>query len=133
MPITPNRKAVSLVSGGLDSAVSTAMAKSRGFEVYALTVDYGQRHAIELESAKRISQFLGVREHKVVDVDLRLFGGSALTDEIDVPKGAGVIGAGPIPATYVPARNTIFLSLALAWSEALGARDIFLGIPRVIH
>jgi 7-cyano-7-deazaguanine synthase len=131
MPGNAKKKAVSLLSGGLDSAVTSAIACSRGFEVHALSVSYGQRHAVELESAKRICRSLGVASHKVVEVDLRLFGGSALTDDIGVPKGSGPVEPGEIPPTYVPARNTIFLSLALAFSEALGARDIFIGVSSV--
>ncbi len=113
-----------LLSGGLDSMVCAALAREQGFAVLALTVNYGQRHRIELEAAERIAAVLADR-HVVLDLDLRQFGGSALTDDIDVPKA----GVGPgIPVTYVPARNTIFLSLALGWAEAAGARDIFIGV-----
>lgn len=121
--------AVTLLSGGLDSATTLAIARHRGFAPYALTVRYGQRHAVEIEAARRLARSLGAREHKVIDVDLRLFGGSALTDDIDVPKDTPLEAIGrAVPATYVPARNTVFLSLALAWAEVLDARDIFLGV-----
>ena len=117
-------KAVVLLSGGLDSMVAAAIAREQGFSVLALTVDYGQRHSVELESARRIAARLA-DEHVVIDLDLRKFGGSALTGDIDVPK----VGVGEgIPVTYVPARNTVFLSLALAWAEAAGARDLFIGV-----
>lgn len=119
--------AVVLLSGGVDSATTLAMARSEGFDCCAMSFDYGQRHAIELESAKRVAHALGVVEHRVVSIDLRAFGASALTDEIDVPKNRPAIGH-RIPITYVPARNTIFLSYALAWAEVLGARDIFIGV-----
>ena len=121
-------RAVVLLSGGMDSATTAAMARRDGFEVYALSVRYGQRHAVELEAAHRVASALGVARHVVVDLDLRAFGGSALTSDLPVPKDTPPeqIGEG-IPSTYVPARNTIFLSLALAWAETLGARDIFLG------
>ncbi len=126
------RKAVCLLSGGLDSATSTACAVRDGFEVYALSFDYGQRHQVELHAAERVAHQLGVAGHKTIRIDLRSFGGSALTDEIDVPKGrqTGEMSHG-IPITYVPARNTVFLSIALAWAEALGAADIFLGVNAV--
>ncbi len=120
--------AVVLVSGGLDSATALAIARDQGFDCYALSLAYGQRHGVELEAAKRVADALGVRAHRVIAVDLSSFGGSALTDpEIAVPETptAGV------PVTYVPARNTVFLSLALAWAEALGARDIFIGVNAV--
>ena len=118
-----------LLSGGLDSATTLAYALREGFETYALSFDYGQRHRIELEAAARVAVSLGAAEHRVVAVDLRGFGASALTDEIDVPKGraAGEIAEG-IPITYVPARNTVFLALATAWAEVLGAADIFIGV-----
>jgi 7-cyano-7-deazaguanine synthase len=121
-------KAVVLLSGGMDSTTAAAIAQRDGFEVHALSVRYGQRHAVELAAASRVAQRLGIRDHVVVDLDLRAFGGSALTADQPVPKDTPMaeIGAG-IPATYVPARNTIFLSLALAWAETLGARDIYLG------
>ena len=121
-------RAVVLLSGGMDSATTAALARREGFEVFALSVRYGQRHAVELEAARRVAAALGATGHVVVDLDLRAFGGSALTSDLAVPKDTPPerIGAG-IPSTYVPARNTIFLSLALAWAETLGARDIFLG------
>lgn len=122
-------RAVVLLSGGLDSAVVTAIAASQGFEVHALTLRYGQRHEAELEAARRVAVAAGVRDHKFVDVPLRLFGGSALTDDIEVPKDEAA--AGGIPITYVPARNTVFLSLALAYAETLGAWDIFCGVNSV--
>lgn len=123
------KKAVLLLSGGLDSATTLALAKEQGFEVYALSFRYGQRHAVELLSAKKVAEQLGVAQHKIADIDLRLFGGSALTDDISVPKDRSdaEIGEG-IPITYVPARNTIFLSFALAWAEVLKAYDIFIGV-----
>jgi 7-cyano-7-deazaguanine synthase len=127
---TAQPRAVVLLSGGLDSATTLAIAKSQGYEVYALTFRYGQRHSLEVEAARRIATQLTVAQHVVVDIDLRLFGGSALTNEsIPVPKdhSLGEIGQS-IPVTYVPARNTIFLSFALAWAEVLEARDIFLGV-----
>jgi 7-cyano-7-deazaguanine synthase len=117
-------KAVVLLSGGLDSMVAAAIAREQGYSVLALTVDYGQRHRIELEAAARIAAQLA-DDHAVVKIDLTRFGGSALTGDIDVPKS----GVGEtIPVTYVPARNTVFLSLALAWAEAAGARDLFIGV-----
>ena len=125
------RKAVVLLSGGLDSMVTAALAQQAGYAVLALTVNYNQRHLVELASARRIASVLGAERHVVLPIDLRAFGGSSLTDDIDVPKeGAGLDGDGEggIPVTYVPARNTIFLSLALGWAEADGARDLFLGI-----
>ncbi len=126
------KKAVILLSGGLDSATALAIAKSEGFACYALSFSYGQRHTIELEAARNVAEDAGVEQHKISDIDLRLFGGSALTDQIDVPKSERVedIGKG-IPITYVPARNTIFLSFALAWAEVLGAYDIFIGVNAV--
>lgn len=121
-------RAVVLLSGGLDSATALAIAKSRGHEVRALTVSYGQRHGIELDAARRVAEALGVAGHEVIDVDLRRFGGSALTSEdIPVPKDRDP-DAEDVPPTYVPARNTIMLSLAVAWAEALEARDVFIGV-----
>ena len=118
------RKAVVLLSGGLDSMVAAAIAREQGFSVLALTVNYGQRHSVELDAAKRIAGDLA-GEHVVLDLDLRRFGGSALTGDMDVPKS----GVGDdIPVTYVPARNTVLLSLALAWAEAAGAHDLFIGV-----
>lgn len=123
------KKAVLLLSGGLDSATTLALAKEQGFEVYALSFRYGQRHAVELEAANRVAKALGAKEHKIADIDLRLFGGSALTADIDVPKDrTGDEMSHGIPITYVPARNTIFLSFALAWAEVLGAYDLFIGV-----
>ena len=121
-------KAVVLLSGGMDSTTVAAIAQREGFEVHALSVRYGQRHAVELDAAARVAERLGIRDHVVIDLDLRAFGGSALTADQAVPKDTPMaeIGVG-IPATYVPARNTIFLSLALAWAETLGAHDIYLG------
>jgi 7-cyano-7-deazaguanine synthase len=120
---------VVLLSGGLDSTTVLAIARSEGFELYAMSFRYGQRHVIELESAKRVATQMGVLRHVIVDIDLRQFGGSALTADIEVPKGraAADMSAG-IPITYVPARNTIFLSFALGWAEILGAQDIFIGV-----
>ena len=123
------RKAVVLLSGGLDSATALAVAKDEGFTPYALSFRYGQRHHIELTSAARVAEVMGVVEHVIADIDLRRFGGSALTAEIDVPKDRSVDAMGEgIPVTYVPARNTVFLSFALAWAEVLGASDIFVGV-----
>ncbi len=121
-------KAVVLLSGGMDSATAAAVALDRGFEVHALSFRYGQRHAKELEAARRVADHLGLRRHVVLDIDLRAFGGSALTADLDVPKDTPLerIGSG-IPVTYVPARNTIFLSFALGWAETLEAADIFIG------
>jgi len=119
------RIAVVLLSGGLDSMVSAARAREAGFAIAALTIDYNQRHRIEIDAARRIAAQLGAVRHIVLPLDLSQFGGSALTDDIAVPKtGVGT----DIPVTYVPARNLIFLSLTLGWAEALGARDIFIGV-----
>ena len=117
--------AVALVSGGLDSYISAAIARARGFRLLALSVDYNQRHRVELAAARRIAGVLGVERHVVLPLDLAAFGGSALTDDIAVPKDGVQPG---IPVTYVPARNTIFLSLALGWAEAAGARHLFIGV-----
>lgn len=123
------RPAVVLLSGGLDSSTCLAMARSQGFAAYAMTFRYGQRHACELQSARAVAADLGVVQQVFVDIDLRQFGGSALTGDEPVPKSATVDGiSGGIPITYVPARNTIFLSFALGWAEVLGARDIFIGV-----
>ena len=119
------RKAVVLLSGGLDSMVSAGLAQEAGYSLSALTIDYNQRHRIELDAARRIAAHLGVRRHVILPLDLRAFGGSALTDDIPVPKDG--VGS-DIPVTYVPARNLVFLSLTLAWAEAIGARDIFIGV-----
>ncbi|SER40599.1 7-cyano-7-deazaguanine synthase QueC [Actinokineospora terrae] len=123
-------KAVVLLSGGLDSATVLAIAAADGFETYALSFRYGQRHSVELEAAGRVATALGASKHVVADIDLRVFGGSALTDDsIDVPHHDSVAGVTQdIPITYVPARNTIFLSFALAWAETLGSQDIFIGV-----
>ena len=121
----PAKAAIVLLSGGLDSMVAAALAREQGFALNALTIDYSQRHRRELESATRIAAELGAERHVILPLDLRAFGGSALTDAIDVPKEG--VGEG-IPVTYVPARNLVFLSLTLAWAEAIGARDIFIGV-----
>ena len=121
-------KAVVLLSGGMDSATTAAIALKRGFDVHALTFRYGQRHAAELDAARRVAERLGIRQHVTLDIDLRAFGWSALTAEMAVPKDTPMAEIGQrIPATYVPARNTIFLSFALGWAEVLGASDIFMG------
>jgi 7-cyano-7-deazaguanine synthase len=122
-----SRKAVVLLSGGLDSYTAAAIAKRDGFELYALTIAYGQRHRRELDAAARVAKALRVADHKQLTIDLSVFGGSALTGAADVPKDRQLQASG-IPATYVPARNTVFLSLALAWAEALGAYDIVIGV-----
>ena len=126
---TDRPKGIVLLSGGLDSTTVLALARSNGYDVYAMSFRYGQRHAHELEAAARIAEKWKVAQHVVVDIDLRVFGGSALTADIDVPKDrpASELGNG-IPITYVPARNTIFLSYALAWADVLGAHDIFIGV-----
>jgi len=124
---THPRKAVILVSGGMDSAVTLAIAKQQGYQIHALSVAYGQRHSSELEAAARVAHMLGVVEHKTVHVDLRSIGGSALTTDIDVPEEGGE----GIPVTYVPARNTIMLSIALGWAEVLGSTDIWCGVNAV--
>ena len=126
------KKAVVLLSGGLDSTTALAIAKKEGFDVYALSFDYGQRHRIELERAKQIAKKLGVIDHQIINIDLRQFGGSALTDSIDVPTHREEkIVSEEIPVTYVPARNTIFLSLGLAYAEVNNAPHIFLGVNAV--
>ena len=123
-----SRPAVVLLSGGLDSATALAIAREQGFDCHALSLDYGQRHRAELEAARRVAEAQGVRQHRILPIDLAAFGGSALTDpDIAVPEGPSE----GIPVTYVPARNTIFLSLALAWAEVLGARDLFVGVNAV--
>jgi 7-cyano-7-deazaguanine synthase len=126
------KKAVVLSSGGIDSTTVMAIAQAEGYEVYSLTFNYGQRHASELKAAHRVAGALGVKEHLIIDLDLRKIGGSALTDAIEVPKGrsAKEMRKG-IPVTYVPARNTIFLSYALAWAEQLMAEDIFIGVTAI--
>lgn len=125
--MTSTSRAVVLLSGGLDSATAAAIARSEGYELYALSVSYGQRHAVEIEAAHRVAAALGIRRHVELSVDLAAFGGSALTDTISVPKDRPLDDE-EIPPTYVPARNTVFLSLALAWAEVLGAHDIFIGV-----
>lgn len=126
------RRAVVLLSGGLDSATTLAIAVERGYEAYALTLRYGQRHELEVEAACRLAEAMRVVRHVIATVDLRAFGGSALTDDLEVPKGGQVaVDSEAIPVTYVPARNTIFLSMALAWAEALRASDIFIGVNAV--
>ncbi len=128
-----DRKAIILLSGGLDSATTLAIARSEDFQCYALTFRYGQRHRQEIEAAKKVADYLEVIEHRCVDIDLAQFGGSALTDlTIDVPRDRADLGKlGLIPPTYVPARNTVFLSYALAWAEVLGAFDIFIGVNAI--
>jgi 7-cyano-7-deazaguanine synthase len=123
-----NKKAVILLSGGLDSTTCLAIAKEQEYDLYALTVNYGQRHAFELEAAKKVAQIIDVKKHSIVNIDLAQFGGSALTDDIDVPKDRDESDMTDIPVTYVPARNTVFLSMALAWAETLGTTDIFIGV-----
>jgi 7-cyano-7-deazaguanine synthase len=125
---THPKPAVCLLSGGLDSATCLAFARDEGYRCYALSFDYGQRHRAELQSAARVATSLGVEEHRVVSIDLRAFGGSALTADIAVPK-AGVCDG--IPVTYVPARNTVFLSFALAWAEVLSSSDVFIGVNAI--
>jgi 7-cyano-7-deazaguanine synthase len=126
------KRAVVLLSGGIDSTTTLAIAIAEGYEVYALSFDYGQRHQIETEAARRIADSLGAKEHRVAKIDLRIFGGSALTDDIDVPKKRSDTEiANGIPVTYVPARNTIFLAYALGWAEVIPASDIFLGVNAV--
>jgi 7-cyano-7-deazaguanine synthase len=122
-------RAVVLLSGGLDSTTTLAIAKTKGYELYALTFRYGQRHSAEVDAARRIASHFGVAQHVVADIDLRMFGGSAITADIDVPKNRPIeeMALG-IPVTYVPARNTVFLSFALAWAEVLSAADIFIGV-----
>ena len=129
MTSTSPRPAVVLLSGGLDSSTCLAIAKAEGFTPYAMSFQYGQRHLFEIDAAKRIAKEASVAQHVIVDIDLRQFGGSALTSDVEVPKDRpiGEMGEG-IPITYVPARNTIFLSFALAWAEVLKAQDIFIGV-----
>lgn len=126
------KRAVALASGGLDSSTAIALAVKEGFDIHALTFDYGQRHRCELEAAGRVARTLGVTKHVVVAIDLRVFGGSALTSDIEVPKHRSAERiSSEIPVTYVPARNTIFLSFALGWCEVLGAEDIIIGVNAV--
>jgi 7-cyano-7-deazaguanine synthase len=130
--MTEKKKAVVLLSGGLDSTTAMAIAKAEGCEVYSLSLRYGQRHSRELDAAEKVARALGVREHMMIDIDLGKIGGSALTDKIEVPKGRSEEEMKKeIPVTYVPARNTIFLSYALAWAEVLGASDIFIGVNAI--
>jgi len=126
------KRAVVLLSGGIDSTTTLAIAIMEGYEGYALSFDYGQRHQIETEAARHIADSLGAKGHRIAQIDLRIFGGSALTDNIDVPKKRSEkeIARG-IPVTYVPARNTIFLAYALAWAEVIEASDIFLGVNAI--
>jgi 7-cyano-7-deazaguanine synthase len=130
--MTEKKKAIVLLSGGLDSTTAMAIAKAEGCEVYSLSLRYGQRHSWELNAAEKVARALGAREHMMIDIDLTKIGGSALTDKIEVPKGRSEEEMKKeIPVTYVPARNTIFLSYALAWAEVLGASDIFIGVNAV--
>jgi 7-cyano-7-deazaguanine synthase len=127
--VTTTARAVVLLSGGLDSTTTLAIARAAGFDTFALSFQYGQRHAYELEAARRVATALGAKDHVIATIDLRVFGGSALTSDIEVPKHRPLDAMGDgIPITYVPARNTIFLSFALAWAEVLGAEDIFVGV-----
>jgi len=126
------KRAVVLLSGGIDSTTTLAIAMAEGYEAYALSFDYGQRHQIEMEAARRVANSLGAKEHRVAKIDMRIFGGSALTDDLDVPKKRSETEiAHGIPVTYVPARNTIFLAYALAWAEVIPAGDIFLGVNAI--
>jgi 7-cyano-7-deazaguanine synthase len=125
------KKAIILLSGGIDSATCAAIAKHEGYKLYAMSFSYGQRHCVELKAAKKIAAFLYAAEHKVVKIDLRAFGGSSLTAPLPVPKNRGLKPRKKIPSTYVPARNTIFLSYALAWAEVLNIRDIFIGVNTI--
>jgi 7-cyano-7-deazaguanine synthase len=126
------KRGVVLLSGGVDSTTTLAIAIAEGYEAYALSFDYGQRHKIEIDAARRVADSLGAKEHRVARIDLRVFGGSALTDDLDVPKKrSGKEIEHGIPVTYVPARNTIFLAYALAWAEVLMANDIFLGVNAI--
>ncbi len=130
--MTNRKKAVVLSSGGVDSTTVMAIAKNQGYSLYSLSFNYGQRHSFELESARKVSSFFNVKEHMIIDINLRQIGGSSLTDNMDVPKGREEQEiASEIPVTYVPARNTIFLSYALAWAEVLECEDIFIGVNAV--
>jgi len=127
-------KALVLLSGGIDSATAAALARQQGFDIYCLTCNYGQRQQVEIQAARNIANFLGAQRHLILNIDLRAIGGSALTDNIAVPKRYehnSTIGNGTIPPTYVPARNTILLSCALAWGEVLGSGDIFVGVNAI--
>ena len=126
------KRAVVLLSGGIDSTTTLAIALSEGYDAYALSFEYGQRHQIETEAARRVADSLGAKEHRIAKIDLRIFGGSALTDNVEVPKKRSDTEiANGIPVTYVPARNTIFLAYALGWAEVIPARDIFLGVNAI--
>jgi 7-cyano-7-deazaguanine synthase len=126
---TERKRAVVLLSGGLDSATVLAIARSEGYELHALSFSYGQRHIVELDAARHVTAAIGVADHRIAKIDLRVFGGSALTGDFAVPKGRSADEMShDIPITYVPARNTIFLSFALAWAEVLGSSDIFIGV-----
>ena len=126
------KRAVVLLSGGIDSTTTLAIAIAEGYETYALSFDYGQRHQIETEAAQRVANSLGLKEHRIAKIDLRVFGGSALTDDVAVPKQRSETEiAHGIPVTYVPARNTIFLAYALAWAEVIPANDIFIGVNAI--
>lgn len=126
------KKAVVLLSGGLDSATCCAFARRDGFELYAMSFSYGQRHSVELDVAKRVASFFNVADHKIVTIDLRAFGGSSLTSDVmDVPLNREIESSGDIPNTYVPARNTIFLSFALGWAEVAGCDDLYIGVNAV--
>jgi 7-cyano-7-deazaguanine synthase len=125
------KKAVVLVSGGIDSATCCGFARKEGFELYAMSFAYGQRHSVELDAASRVAAFFKVTDHKVVNIDLRAFGGSSLTSMLEVPKNREPDKESEIPNTYVPARNTIFLSFALGWAEVLGCRDIYIGVNAI--
>jgi 7-cyano-7-deazaguanine synthase len=128
----PTKTAVVLLSGGLDSSTTLAIAREQFFSLYALSFRYGQRHEVELRSASRVAKAMGVKEHRIIDIDLRTLGGSALTSDIEVPKGRDPAEMSQgIPITYVPARNTIFLSYALAWAEVLRSSDIFIGVNAI--
>ena len=130
--MTEKKKAVVLSSGGIDSTTAMAIAKAEGYEIYSLSFNYGQRHALELKAADRVAEAWAVKEHMIIDIDLGKIGGSALTDDIDVPKARSEEEMKKeIPVTYVPARNTIFLSYALAWAEVLEASDIFIGVNAI--
>lgn len=130
--MSPSLKAVCLLSGGLDSSTCLAIARSEGFDCYCLSFDYGQRHRIELDAAAKVAKSLGAKDHRVAAIDLRVFGHSALTAEIDVPKQRAATAMGDaIPITYVPARNAIFLSIALAYAEVLEVSDIFIGVNAI--
>jgi 7-cyano-7-deazaguanine synthase len=126
------KRAVVLLSGGIDSTTTLAIARAEGYEVYVLSFEYGQRHQIETQAAQRVARSLGAKEHRIAKIDLRVFGGSALTDDVDVPKQRSETEiADGIPITYVPARNTIFLAYALAWAEVISANDIFIGVNAI--